>query len=227
MSIGPLSGDAAATAVSIEDQRSAQLMAQVEGLHLQHRSTAKQTKAALQIQSIARMHIHRRRYRIYRHELGLQVAFIRERRQRQAVHCIQRFVRGFFGRKALRKLKAEWLQAWQDSAGKKGKGAGKGAKGAAAVVTAATYDTLQSNANFVNGVKAYMLNRFDDALQLFDTQNKMLSDPVVLRMIENTKKRQQGLPVVKININANAQAAAAAVGASAVGKKPPEAKKKK
>lgn len=181
--------DVAPCAMPVDEMRCRMLIEDMELKSQQLRILERQHRAATLVQRVARMFLTRRRFMLHNEKLQRERFTIRERRTRHAVLVIQKVARGLFARRLLKSFKVAWITARQEAArkGVKGKASGKG--------SVLAYDTLQSNINFVNGVKAYLLGRFDDALQLLDAQVKIFPDVVTTRMIEIVKRKQQNLPI--------------------------------
>lgn len=159
------------------------------------------TKAATTLQSTAAMWLCRRRYLRHLQSLKEQVAAVHARRSLGASLAIQRMVRGLLcrfkyarARKAEQERKAEEAKKKQSS-GKKGK------KGPAAAVEetapAATPEevALKENLNFCHATKALLAGKLDDALALYEGQQKAKPEPVTAAMCEWVRRRRDGLPL--------------------------------
>lgn len=184
---------------SVEQLRDQGLDAEIEDISLQFRAELRQRKSAIVIQALVRKWLAFLRYQRHRDELAAIVVALRTKRNFFGAISIQRMIRGMLARIqyriALHQCVQKKIEA-QSTVKKKGKGK------AGAAIAAQTTDLftprevlLQTNVNFVNGFRSYLLGRYDDAIQLFEAQQKLYKgqEGVTQTMIEISKRKRDGV----------------------------------
>jgi hypothetical protein len=197
-------GDAAPTDEQISKLRESELLAAMDQINLEARKVAKITQAAIRIQCVIRMFVARRRFRLHSTRVKAEVASIIAQRNMRCAVAVQRCVRGLVCRLRYRRQREEEALAAMEAAKSKAKGskagakksdgaAGKGSSGQGLGILLSPEDVaLQQNSNFIQGIRKYLGGALDEAIPLFEAQQRLKPEPVTQSMIDLVKRKRDG-----------------------------------